>query len=338
MRSIKLDAYKGLACIFVVFIHCMFPGTVGTVVKGIARFAVPLFFMSAGFYCFCEDSNVIGYALKKVKHVVLLLIAGSVPWLAYEFIMNCFVGNKISISQYLTKLFAVENFTDMLLWNNLSGFLGGGGVLWFVVTLIYCYLGYMVMVKLKAERVMPLLIVLTLVIHQLVAMRLIVGTSNYNVMYETNYWLFGFPMFTIGYMMRKYDLPRLLQKRKISSRGLIMFGIVVSIVECLTYDSQLYIGSILVAVMMICDAQLNTSDSRLTRFMAYIGNRLSFVIYVMHYMIMVLLDKIVLKVFHWDAFVGSYIRPVVILFATLMFAQVYVYLKEKIKYVYSKTN
>ena len=338
MRSIKLDAYKGLACIFVVFIHCMFPGTVGTVVKGIARFAVPLFFMSAGFYCFCEDSNVIGYALKKVKHVVLLLIAGSVPWLAYEFIMNCFVGNKISISQYLTKLFAVENFTDMLLWNNLSGFLGGGGGLLFVVTLIYCYLGYMVMVKLKAERVMPLLIVLTLVIHQLVAMRLIVGTSNYNVMYETNYWLFGFPMFTIGYMMRKYDLPRLLQKRKISSRGLIMFGIVVSIVECLTYDSQLYIGSILVAVMMICDAQLNTSDSRLTRFMAYIGNRLSFVIYVMHYMIMVLLDKIVLKVFHWDAFVGSYIRPVVILFATLMFAQVYVYLKEKIKYVYSKTN
>ena len=45
------------------------------------------------------------------------------------------------------------------------------------------------MVKLKAERVMPLLIVLTLVIHQLVAMRLIVGTSNYNVMYETNYWI-----------------------------------------------------------------------------------------------------------------------------------------------------
>lgn len=338
MRSIKLDAYKGLACIFVVFIHCMFPGTVGTVVKGIARFAVPLFFMSAGFYCFCKDSNVIGYALKKVKHVVLLLIVGSVPWLAYEFIMNCFVGNKISISQYLANLFAVENFTDMLLWNNLSGFLGGGGVLWFVVTLIYCYLGYVVMAKLKAERIMPLLIVLTLVIHQLVAMRLIVGTSNYNVMYETNYWLFGFPMFTIGYMMRKYDLPRLLQKSKISSRGLIMFGIVASIVECLTYDSQLYIGSILVAVMMICDAQLNTSDSRLTRFMAYIGNKLSFVIYVMHYMIMVLLDKIVLKVLHWDAFVGSYIRPVVILFATLMFAQVYVYLKEKIKYVYSKTN
>lgn len=338
MRNVKLDAYKGLACLFVVFIHCVFPGTVGTVVKGIARFAVPLFFMSAGFYCFCKDSNIMGYALKKVKHVVLLLIDGSVPWLAYEFIMNCFVGNKISISQYLTKLFAVENFTDMLLWNNLSGFLGGGGVLWFVVALIYCYLGYMVIAILKAERVMPLLIVVTLVIHQLVAMRLIVGTSNYNVMYETNYWLFGFPMFTIGHMMRKYDLPQMLQKSKVSSLGLIIVGIVASIAECLIYDSQLYIGSILMAVIMICDAQNNASDSRLTHFMAYIGNKLSFVVYVMHYMIMVLLDKILPKVLHWDAFIGSYIRPVVILVATLMFAQVYVYFKEKIKDVYFKTN
>ena len=92
------------------------------------------------------------------------------------------------------------------------------------------------------------------------------------------------------------------------------------------------------AMMMICDAQLSTSDSRETRFMAYIGNRLSFVIYVMHYMIMVLLDKIVLKVLHWDAFVGSYIRPVAVLFATLLFAQIYAYFKEKMKYVYYKTN
>lgn len=337
MRSVKLDAYKGLACLFVVFIHCVFPGTMGTVIKGIARFAVPLFFMSAGYYCFCKDLNVMGYALKKVKHVALLLIGGSVPWLAYEFIMNCFVGNKISISEYLTKFFAVENFTDLLLWNNLSGFLGGGGVLWFVVALIYCYLGYGVIAKLKAERFMPLLIVVTLVIHQLVAMRLIVDTTNYNVMYETNYWLFGFPMFTIGHMMRKYDLPRMMQKSKISSQGLIIVGIVASIAECLIYDSQLYIGSILVAVMMICDAQLNTSDSKLTHFMAYVGNRLSFVVYVMHYMIMVLLDKIFPKIFHWDAFVGSYARPVVILVATLMFAQVYVYFKE-IKYVHFKVN
>lgn len=338
MRSVKLDAYKGLACLFVVFIHCVFPGTMGIVVKGIARFAVPLFFMSAGFYCFCKDSNVMGYALRKAKHVVLLLIVSSIPWLAYEFIMNCFVGNKISISQYLTKLFAIDNFTDMLLWNNLSGFLGGGGVLWFVVALIYCYLGYGVIAKLKAERFMPLLAVVALIIHQLVATRLIVDTTNYNVMYETNYWLFGFPMFTIGQIIRKYNLPDLLIRFKIKSSLLIILGVISSVIECLVYDSQLYIGSIIVAVMMLCDSQVNSSDSKLIRFMAYIGSKLSFIVYVIHYMIMVLLDKIFPKVLHWDAFVGSYIRPVIILLATLLFAQVYVYFKEKIKYVSFKID
>lgn len=185
---------------------------------------------------------------------------------------------------------------------------------------------------------MPLLAVVALIIHQLVATRLIVDTTNYNVMYETNYWLFGFPMFTIGQIIRKYNLPDLLIRFKIKSSLLIILGVISSVIECLVYDSQLYIGSIIVAVMMLCDSQVNSSDSKLIRFMAYIGSKLSFIVYVIHYMIMVLLDKIFPKVLHWDAFVGSYIRPVIILLATLLFAQVYVYFKEKIKYVSFKID
>lgn len=206
------------------------------------------------------------------------------------------------------------------------------------MALIYCYLGYGIIAKLKAERFMPLLAVVALIIHQLVATRLIVDTTNYNVMYETNYWLFGFPMFTIGQIIRKYNLPDLLIRFKIKSSLLIILGVISSVIECLVYDSQLYIGSIIVAVMMLCDSQVNSSDSKLIRFMAYIGSKLSFIVYVIHYMIMVLLDKIFPKVLHWDAFVGSYIRPVIILLATLLFAQVYVYFKEKIKYVSFKID
>ena len=36
-----LDFIKGLACIFVVFMHCEFPGKAGTVVQAISRFCVP---------------------------------------------------------------------------------------------------------------------------------------------------------------------------------------------------------------------------------------------------------------------------------------------------------
>ena len=56
-----MDFLKGLACIFVVFIHVKFPGDFGQAVQAIARFAVPFFFMVSGYYYFRPDyQGVIG--------------------------------------------------------------------------------------------------------------------------------------------------------------------------------------------------------------------------------------------------------------------------------------
>ena len=47
-----LDFIKGLACIFVVLMHCEFPGVTGVAVQAISRFCVPFFFMVSGYFCF----------------------------------------------------------------------------------------------------------------------------------------------------------------------------------------------------------------------------------------------------------------------------------------------
>ena len=44
----SLDCAKGIACIFVILIHCTFPSIVGEILRAIARFAVPLFFTVTG--------------------------------------------------------------------------------------------------------------------------------------------------------------------------------------------------------------------------------------------------------------------------------------------------
>lgn len=49
-RNKYIDAAKALACIFVVLIHCMFPGKIGLVFRALARFAVPLFFAVSGYF------------------------------------------------------------------------------------------------------------------------------------------------------------------------------------------------------------------------------------------------------------------------------------------------
>lgn len=45
----SLNCAKGIACIFVILIHCTFPGIVGEMLRAIARFAVPLFFTVTGY-------------------------------------------------------------------------------------------------------------------------------------------------------------------------------------------------------------------------------------------------------------------------------------------------
>jgi hypothetical protein len=58
-----LDCLKGIACIFVVFMHCEFPGMLGTAVQAISRFCVPFFFMVSGYFCFRPlERNVVRIA------------------------------------------------------------------------------------------------------------------------------------------------------------------------------------------------------------------------------------------------------------------------------------
>lgn len=54
----SLNCAKGIACIFVILIHCTFPGIVGEMLQAIARFAVPLFFTVTGYFLLDSHGKV----------------------------------------------------------------------------------------------------------------------------------------------------------------------------------------------------------------------------------------------------------------------------------------
>lgn len=67
-----LDYIKGIACIFVVLMHCEFPGILGIAVQAVSRFCVPLFFMVSGYFCYKPIMQVhVGEKsyIRKIKHV-----------------------------------------------------------------------------------------------------------------------------------------------------------------------------------------------------------------------------------------------------------------------------
>lgn len=55
----KLDLWKCVAIYSVIFIHILLPGQIGVAVNCLARFAVPLFFLSAGFFSWRSPPRVL---------------------------------------------------------------------------------------------------------------------------------------------------------------------------------------------------------------------------------------------------------------------------------------
>ena len=58
-RNECLNLLKCAACFGVVFIHVPFPGYLGDVIKSLSMFAVPLFYMIAGYYSYgCDYEKI----------------------------------------------------------------------------------------------------------------------------------------------------------------------------------------------------------------------------------------------------------------------------------------
>lgn len=74
-RNSSLDLVKGIACVFVVFMHCEFPGRLGILVQCVARFCVPFFFMVSGYFCYREE-GITDYR-KKIRHIAVITLTAS---------------------------------------------------------------------------------------------------------------------------------------------------------------------------------------------------------------------------------------------------------------------
>lgn len=69
-----LNVWKGIAAFAVVLIHCTLPGVPGEIIKGIARFAVPLFFLISGYFAYGREDAV----LRRREIHILRLYVGAV--------------------------------------------------------------------------------------------------------------------------------------------------------------------------------------------------------------------------------------------------------------------
>ena len=195
MRNRTLDMVKAICAYAVVLLHVHFPGSAGIIANVLARFAVPVFFMVSGYFCFRGDDTEFIRTGKKIRHVLKLMLVAFPVCCLWEMIQNHIDG--ASQKEWLEALVSGEHIRQFLLYNNSSQVKWH---LWFLPALLYCYLLFALAARFRICKQAYVLIPVLLLIHFGMEefSTFLFPEKHFRVMQFRNYLFTGFPFFYVG--------------------------------------------------------------------------------------------------------------------------------------------
>lgn len=241
-KNTTLELFKLFASYMVVFIHVMFNGNLGIAIDAVARFAVPLFFLTSGFFSY----NVTPEKIRnRATHIFNLIIFSSVCYFIFGVIETLLSGNGIVpyLLEYINPLMILR----LLVFNKPVS----SGHLWYLWAMLYVYIIYYFITKrgVKEKTVFRISFVL-LPLHLLLGEGLSVFGVVLPNMIIRNFAFMGFPLFGLGLFVRKHQD----KIRKIPIYAVIpavVFGIAEPIAAYFWFGkNELYIGSLLIVFAM----------------------------------------------------------------------------------------
>lgn len=328
MSSVKqrnkcLDAFKGIACIAVVLLHVRIPFTgVDNIVQSMARFAVPLFFMVSGYYCYYDDIAIMQKKLpQKIKHIFKICIASLLYWVVIKFMICLFGMSEHGIAETFSAMFTWQSIVDFIVFNADPVI----NILWFVFALLYTYIIVYIFTRFKKINILIYSVPFLLVVHFLfgnIAYKIGVAIDSVII---RNCWFMGIPLFMIGYLLRK-NSGSVSAK---AARNLIFIGFAVAVLEWMFIGGrqQMYIGSIITAAAMIVYSEYYPAKV-FSKLLCEVGNKYSLFIYVTHLSVAIVIDRFAKMLNCIDNVLYTTVRPVIVIVATAVFAIIFSKVKD----------
>ena len=213
---------------FVVFMHCEFPGITGVAVQAISRFCVPFFFMVSGYFCFHplvqqfesqrtmilnKESNSL-VIRKKVIHIAKITLYASLFYLAFVLLQQLLFQNQnFTISKKALFNWVVFNVPRVI-----------AGQYWFLFALLYAYLLYGIMERLNLRKISYILAGVMFVVYVVMAQGMhLAGIKIPNHFYR-NWLIEAFPYFMLGRWIHENQ-----EKINITNRSLVTIIIVTTL-------------------------------------------------------------------------------------------------------------
>lgn len=202
-----LDFFKGIACMFVVFMHCEFPGIMGVAVQAISRFCVPFFFMVSGYFCFrpivqstanqrltTQTGGGKSLIYRKLKHIGKITLYASLFYLAFVLLQHLVLHN-------FHPNYGLKTFFTFIVFNNpLPGI---AGQYWFLFALLYAYAFYGLLETLHLRKFAYGLAAVMFVVYVVLAQGMhLAGYHVPNMIYR-NWLIEAFPYFMLGHWIHE---------------------------------------------------------------------------------------------------------------------------------------
>lgn len=279
-----LNILKCIACFAVVTLHCSFPGIIGKVIYGNARFAVPLFFMVSGYFIYSDDSKEVLHKLpRKIIHIFSIYLFMEALYFIWYCIKSMieYPGVK-GIIIWISETFKTGNIINYIFFQ--TTFIASAA--WFLVALILCYAITYPIAKYgiweKTFVFIPILLCINLFLGE-VAPFLGIESQWY---WCSNFWFLGFPFYALGYFTRCHEneIERVLSLRKLLF--MMILSILLNLIERIgTHASQLFASNVIFAfcAFVFCLKRPEYfKENCIVRITSNIGAYYSLGVYVLH--------------------------------------------------------
>lgn len=339
-RNKELDCIKGICCIAVVLIHYNFPGDLGIAIKTVARFAVPIFFATSGFFFGLPSSDSsynVTRCVRKIKHIFRILLLSSMFYACFDVIWNLLMYESWSLSAYIAEKVTIGKICKLFLTNDPLVY----SHLWFLMALIYCYI-----LGLLCKGSYPKILIRTFpallvgffsfalwknVLGIAASIPLEIGGSKFTIMKFNFFFFRALPWFLMGMYFKEKEIwikNKNIDKYKL--QFLLLMGSAWSLFERLIFlESQFYIGTLFVVISLLIYAI--TYPDKGNESLAFVGRNLSLYMYILHIAVGKSLDLFASKYDFWSSNLFLFNRAFLIITLTLLFSYLLFILNDKIK-------
>ena len=314
------DFFKGVACVCVVFMHCEFPGMFGTAVQTMSRFCVPFFFMISGYYSYYDNPKKYN-AFKKISHIAQITLFASVFYLLVTLALHFASGSRLTVS--------LRSIVNWLAFN--QPFLISGH-LWFLFALLYDYVLFSLVNKMKLTTLAPYMIVVFIVAYICLAQGAHLAGMKIPNMFYRNFLIEGFPLFMLGYWLHSTSD----KVTTFFNDGILLLLLVLSTMACL--GERMLLGrdfgvniSTFPQVSALFILGMKHPEKYENSIISRFGAKLSMLIYVLHIFVWRRFNTVYKHLHVSNNTILLYLKPILVLVITILLSMAITVFMEKAK-------